>query len=35
MRAVVIRLLAFVGKELTETFRRPGAIISRICAGDL
>lgn len=30
MRAVVIRLLAFVGKELTETFRRPGAIISLV-----
>ena len=30
MRAVVIRLLAFVGKELTETFRRPGAIVSLV-----
>lgn len=28
--AVVIRLLAFVGKELTETFRRPGAIVSLV-----
>jgi ABC-2 type transport system permease protein len=26
--AVVIRLLAFIGKELTETVRRPGAIVS-------
>jgi ABC-2 type transport system permease protein len=28
--AVVIRSLAFVGKELAETFRRPGAIVSLI-----
>ncbi|HET7169800.1 MAG TPA: ABC transporter permease [Candidatus Limnocylindrales bacterium] len=28
--AVVIRLLAFVGKELIETLRRPGAIVSLI-----
>jgi len=28
--AVIIRLLAFVGKELTETFRRPGAIVSLV-----
>ena len=28
--AVFIRLLAFVGKELTETIRRPGAIVSLI-----
>ena len=28
--AVVVRLLAFIGKELTETLRRPGAIISLI-----
>lgn len=28
MLAVVIRLLAFVGKELVETVRRPGAILS-------
>lgn len=28
--AVVIRLLAFIGKELTETFRRPGAIVSLV-----
>ena len=28
--AVVIRLLAFVGKELTETLRRPGAIVSLV-----
>ena len=28
--AVVIRLLAFVGKEITETIRRPGAIVSLI-----
>lgn len=28
--AVVIRLLAFVGKEITETFRRPGAIVSLV-----
>lgn len=28
--AVVIRLLAFVGKELAETLRRPGAIVSLI-----
>ena len=30
MLAVVIRLLAFIGKELTETLRRPGAIVSLI-----
>jgi ABC-2 type transport system permease protein len=30
MLAVVIRLLAFVGKELAETIRRPGAIVSLI-----
>jgi ABC-2 type transport system permease protein len=30
MLAVVIRLLAFVGKELIETIRRPGAIVSLI-----
>ena len=28
--AVVVRLLAFMGKELTETLRRPGAIVSLI-----
>jgi ABC-2 type transport system permease protein len=28
--AVLIRLLAFVGKELVETLRRPGAIISLV-----
>ena len=28
--AVVVRLLAFVGKELVETVRRPGAILSLI-----
>ncbi len=28
--AVPIRLLAFIGKELVETFRRPGAIISLV-----
>lgn len=28
--AVVIRLLAFVGKELVETVRRPGAIVSLV-----
>lgn len=28
--AVIVRLLAFVGKEITETFRRPGAIISLV-----
>lgn len=28
--AVVVRLLAFVGKEITETFRRPGAIVSLV-----
>lgn len=28
--AVVIRLLAFVGKELVETIRRPGAIVSLV-----
>ncbi len=28
--AVVIRLLAFVGKEIAETIRRPGAIISLV-----
>lgn len=28
--SVVIRLLAFVGKEITETFRRPGAIVSLV-----
>ena len=28
--AVVIRLLAFIGKELTETLRRPGAIVSLV-----
>ncbi len=28
--AVVIRLLAFIGKELAETFRRPGAIVSLV-----
>ncbi|HEX6867632.1 MAG TPA: ABC transporter permease [Candidatus Limnocylindrales bacterium] len=28
--AVVIRVLAFVGKELTETIRRPGAIVSLV-----
>lgn len=28
--AVVIRLLAFVGKELVETLRRPGAIVSLV-----
>lgn len=28
--AVIIRLLAFVGKELVETLRRPGAIVSLI-----
>jgi ABC-2 type transport system permease protein len=28
--AVVIRLLAFIGKELVETLRRPGAIISLV-----
>jgi ABC-2 type transport system permease protein len=28
--AVVIRLLAFVGKELVETVRRPGAVISLV-----
>lgn len=28
--AVVIRLLAFIGKELIETLRRPGAIISLV-----
>lgn len=30
MVAVILRLLAFVGKELIETLRRPGAIISLI-----
>jgi ABC-2 type transport system permease protein len=28
--AIVIRLLAFVGKELVETVRRPGAIVSLV-----
>lgn len=28
--AIVIRLLAFVGKELVETIRRPGAIVSLV-----
>jgi ABC-2 type transport system permease protein len=28
--AVIVRLLAFVGKELVETLRRPGAIVSLI-----
>jgi ABC-2 type transport system permease protein len=28
--AVVIRLLAFIGKELVETVRRPGAIVSLV-----
>ena len=28
--AVIVRLLAFVGKELTETLRRPGAIVSLV-----
>ena len=28
--AVVIRLLAFIGKELTETLRRPSAIVSLV-----
>jgi ABC-2 type transport system permease protein len=28
--AVIVRLLAFIGKELIETFRRPGAIISLV-----
>ncbi len=28
--AVVIRLLAFIGKEIAETIRRPGAIISLV-----
>src|SRR3954447_16974227 len=28
--AVLFRLLAFVGKELVETIRRPGAIVSLI-----
>ena len=28
--AVIIRLLAFIGKELVETLRRPGAILSLI-----
>jgi ABC-2 type transport system permease protein len=28
--AVVVRVFAFVGKELIETFRRPGAIISLV-----
>ena len=28
--AVIVRLLAFIGKELTETLRRPGAIISLV-----
>lgn len=28
--SVVVRLLAFVGKEITETFRRPGAIVSLV-----
>jgi ABC-2 type transport system permease protein len=28
--AVVIRLLAFIGKELVETLRRPGAIVSLV-----
>ena len=30
LMAVVVRLLAFVGKELTETLRRPGAIVSLV-----
>jgi ABC-2 type transport system permease protein len=30
MLAVVVRLLAFIGKELVETLRRPGAIVSLI-----
>jgi ABC-2 type transport system permease protein len=30
MLAVIVRLLAFIGKELIETFRRPGAIISLV-----
>jgi ABC-2 type transport system permease protein len=30
MLAVVIRLMAFVGKEILETLRRPGAIVSLI-----
>src|SRR5688500_20032695 len=28
--AVIVRLLAFVGKEIIETLRRPGAILSLI-----
>ena len=28
--AVPVRLLAFIGKELAETVRRPGAIVSLI-----
>ena len=28
--AIVIRLLAFIGKELVETVRRPGAIVSLV-----
>lgn len=28
--AVIIRLLAFIGKEITETLRRPGAIVSLV-----
>lgn len=28
--AVIVRLLAFMGKELTETLRRPGAIVSLV-----
>jgi ABC-2 type transport system permease protein len=28
--AVVIRLMAFVGKEVIETLRRPGAIVSLV-----
>jgi ABC-2 type transport system permease protein len=28
--AIVVRLLAFVGKELVETLRRPGAIVSLV-----
>ena len=28
--AVIVRLMAFVGKEIIETMRRPGAILSLI-----
>ena len=30
LRAVIVRLLAFIGKELVETVRRPGAVFSLI-----